>query len=1388
MGLDINGGALEWKANIDVDAAFAQLDLLGKKFSKALEVAPNTSIVDLLKGKLEDLTKQTKIFTDGLKNVTEPAAIKQLNAGLTNTKTQISVIDSLLKQLGAGGFKSTGDGAESAATKVKTLRGQLNEVRSELGLMLKQQNEGGPFDPAKFEQLTEKGRELSNAYNNVNKELHLASSNVAGLDALREGFKGLIGSAEAFAGVMGLFTTDQQQAEEITKNLVALMSILNGVEEAGSILAKNSALNAFLRRTALFSQAEGAIAATAAEGALAGAEEAGVVATESATAAQWGLNAAMLANPVGAILLAIVGLIGAWELYTHTIGKASDEEERHRLAAEALQEALKKSAEAIGTEEAAITGLISQAKNENLTREQRQQAIGDLISKYPQYLNAIRLENIYSEQTNTAIQKQIELLKAKAIAQAAEQVYAEKLKKVVEAQNEVNRVTDQGATFFEKFWAAATDSRFQIGEDINLTVIKRKTDDVIEAQKEADATLHTFIQTQTEAGQAMQSGSDKIQIQIDKLHKLGELTGNPLFYKGLLDGLEQQKKILQSIQTKPFDPTVYEKDKALAIATAQAKVDAAQKGSLAELKARIDLFKAEKEQALKNRELFNEDGTPIRKDQSDPNSVNPEALKLKAQLEEQLRSGNEELRAKILQNAVAAANAAVVTLQAIGQAGSDAFFNAQEKVIRKTALEQIVAAKDNAGEILNIQANMHLQLSNLDNDRQRQQIENQKSLVKAQLDIVRIGSQEELDLKLKMIDLSANEELIAAGKNQDKINEINSNAEKAKFDLRKQYAIEFAETETNIRISQIENDLAISIQGSQDELKLKKDLIDQKAALDIEAAQKQITNQELLAAKTREIYSKSLVDKKKLDDDFSRADLEHRIKAIQAQTDLQISTFDKVINDPTSSTKQKFQAEEKKLQAQIVDLQNQETEVLKKIFEGKGNVEELKTQLADLESKENALEGRLQNLRAEEPIKELQQIAAKASALSSALNNISTSLKDINPELADLAEGLSNVGSIASGAISAIASFASGDIAGGIAGVLSTIGGIISSIAGNEAKELAQRKAIQDFMDKIQIGEQEINLLYEERARQQVLINKLRLQGMLDEKALLQQQKDALAKQFTDVFTELQKQSFQQVQHVAQVGITPAFDAIANVSLFGKSFDEIEQLFIKGQLTGKAKDLFDELQKIKQAGVDVDALLQQNKDKADQLFTGTTAQNIADTIRQGLESGKRSAADFADTFQNLMQQAILSSFEAKTIEPLIADFFKQFADLSENNGGNLTADQIRQLKEKFGKDVEQITKQFEQLQQLTGINVNGNGSSSNSLSGALRGMSEQTAELLAGQFGGLRITAMSQLNILTQQMAIQNDIRNNTADTVARLDVLLKNIDFSFNVKGIKIQ
>ena len=80
--------------------------------------------------------------------------------------------------------------------------------------------------------------------------------------------------------------------------------------------------------------------------------------TEILTSVTEGLNAAMLANPVLLILGGLVALVGIYELYTHTLGAATDAEEAHKAAVEATDEANKKAIDTIAKDESSLQTLL----------------------------------------------------------------------------------------------------------------------------------------------------------------------------------------------------------------------------------------------------------------------------------------------------------------------------------------------------------------------------------------------------------------------------------------------------------------------------------------------------------------------------------------------------------------------------------------------------------------------------------------------------------------------------------------------------------------------------------------------------------------------------------------------------------------------------------------------------------------------------------------------------------------------------------------------------------------------------------------------------------------------------------------------------------------------
>lgn len=420
--------------------------------------------------------------------------------------------------------------------------------------------------------------------------------------------------------------------------------------------------------------------------------------------------------------------------------------------------------------------------------------------------------------------------------------------------------------------------------------------------------------------------------------------------------------------------------------------------------------------------------------------------------------------------------------------------------------------------------------------------------------------------------------------------------------------------------------------------------------------------------------------------------------------------------------------------------------------------------------------------------KDFANIASKLGSVSSAFSTLANSLEGLNSEVADSLQNFSDMASIGADAASAIASFAMGDVVAGITSAANAIGKIIDGFAkAKKSKQDAQQK-IANFQQQIYQGEVAYGELVRQRIREEVKAGKLKLQGLQDEKKLLQEQKDIVLKNYNEIFAKLQNESFISGKTKKKKSGNPLTGILGFLSgsrttvqdelssLAGKSFADIEKLFLSGQLTDNAKKLFEQLKAIKDEGVDIDKMIADNALALQEAFTGTNTDSISDSIIEGFKNGLNSASDFASTFEDLMRNALIQSLKFKYLEGPLKDFFTEFAAASESDG-QLTSSEIAQLKSTFNQIITNADQQFQQLQQIAGLNFNSTGSGINSLQGAIKGMTEQQAELLAGQFGGLRITALDALQVSRQQLATMNNIQSNTAATASRLAQLLAKFD-----------
>lgn len=518
-------------------------------------------------------------------------------------------------------------------------------------------------------------------------------------------------------------------------------------------------------------------------------------------------------------------------------------------------------------------------------------------------------------------------------------------------------------------------------------------------------------------------------------------------------------------------------------------------------------------------------------------------------------------------------------------------------------------------------------------------------------------------------------------------------------------------------------------------------------------------------------------------DKYKGADKEERLKALKEQHDAEI--------DELSNAAKRSSDVFKKMNKDITFLTRDQL---------KAHLKQLKEILANDATLPPELEEALRNY-----IKQLDDLikhtgkggkiaenfgkaAVMIDGMASAFHELGDAVKSVNEGLGDTLGTVGDVLNIFGSLASATANFASGNIIGGIQGVVKAVSGIFQIGAKARESERQAKAEIEDFNTQILIGEQEVTAQYRERQREQVKLNKLRIEGLEQEQKLLDKQRNTVNEQYQLVLQQLQKENAivgkTTEKYGGFLGIgrkTRAKDILE--SLAGKSFEDLEQLFLKGQLEGKAKELFQTLQKLKEEGADIDNIIAENTREAQQLFTGTTAENITDTITQGFADGKRSVLDFADDTEDIIRGAMLNALKFQALEGPIQKLFEQFAKDAEDQGG-LDKQEIADFTASINKTISDATKFAEQIEQATGVNLSqAESAQKNSLTGAIKGIREDQADLLAGQFGGLRLTAVQQLNVATNQLSVLNAIKGDTGYLVS-IDRRLRNLEDT----GIKMK
>ena len=167
-----------------------------------------------------------------------------------------------------------------------------------------------------LEEAKQKAAEYIDLQGDLNTELKNMASDTAVFDTLSDGLSGLGSTMSAVTGVMGIFTDDTEMMTKAVTYFTTAESIASAAIKVKNLLQKQSSLMIGIRtlQTKAATMAEnlntGATAANTA------AVTASTAATKSATVAQAAFNAVAKANPYVLLAAAVLGLVGAFGLFS----------------------------------------------------------------------------------------------------------------------------------------------------------------------------------------------------------------------------------------------------------------------------------------------------------------------------------------------------------------------------------------------------------------------------------------------------------------------------------------------------------------------------------------------------------------------------------------------------------------------------------------------------------------------------------------------------------------------------------------------------------------------------------------------------------------------------------------------------------------------------------------------------------------------------------------------------------------------------------------------------------------------------------------------------------------------------------------------------------------
>jgi hypothetical protein len=405
-------------------------------------------------------------------------------------------------------IKATEITMKSMGNSASSLKGELRAMKGEIGNMVNALNQmesaglGGTeqFRILEQQMLETRARagELSDTIGDISDEISRSGSDTSGLDKTVGALQAVGGAFQAGIGITALFGSENEDLQKTLVKLNAVMAITSGAQQFFSeALKKDSLLYPIVTAG----------------------QKAWTLAIGTSTGALRALRTALASIGIGLIIAGIVLLIKYFYEWGESLTVLSEKQKT-------LNQLSQDVASNVAKETQSLTGLLAILRDENTTREQKNEALRQIREQYPEYLGQLTLENLKTDEGNKLITKQIELL-------ARREQVKKLVEQIAELETKIKIKPDVDLSLLEKaeiFLFEGLTSEKKLGETRSKVFeknIKKQTTALSEESEKRKALLNELLTAET-ADALLREGE-----------KNGENAGEKIG-KGIKSGIEKE--------------------------------------------------------------------------------------------------------------------------------------------------------------------------------------------------------------------------------------------------------------------------------------------------------------------------------------------------------------------------------------------------------------------------------------------------------------------------------------------------------------------------------------------------------------------------------------------------------------------------------------------------------------------------------------------------------------------------------------------------------------------------------------------------------------------------------------------------------------------------------